>query len=127
MRTSLILLIVALTVSGEAQNSAQSWHEWNATISVADENGLPVPAATVSILYSILASDKTEHQKIIGTTDTNGMFAASHRDTGVSAIAFRAAKSGYYSITQGYDLGLTYSRDIGLQTFPLCSSGFVSR
>lgn len=113
------LLAIVLSCTAFAQNDTLSSREWNATIFVTDDAGQPIPGANISVFYSVLASDGTASRKIEGTTDGAGTFLASHKDTGVPAMAFRAKKSGYYSITQSYNLGWEYNRQIWNPTISL--------
>jgi hypothetical protein len=45
--------------------------------------------------------------EIVGLTDTNGIFKASHHD-GSENLGFLAEKSGYYSFRIMYHMGRTY-------------------
>lgn len=79
---------------------------WVATVTVIDENDIPIANANVEISYYIKPpSGKGEAgEKIESLTDTNGIFTAGHEDTGSSGLSFRISKTGYYLTTHGHEL-----------------------
>jgi hypothetical protein len=98
MKTLFSILFLAAAI-GYLSAQAQPAHEWNATVKVLDDTGQPVIGADVKVNY--LTS------QLVGLTDNDGKFAASHVDPSAQ-LAFQAAKSGYYSIWSQYELGLKY-------------------
>lgn len=99
-----LLLFCLLTfVNGCAIAQLQS-QRWNATIRVLDTNGQPVPEASVSIDYDMPPPKSEDGQnelgwgRILGKTDTNGVFVASHTDLS-QGLAIRVEKTGYYPST----------------------------
>lgn len=78
---------------------------WRANIKVVDEDGQPIPDATVAVWYYIQppANQTEASEKIQGLTDTNGVFTASHSNTGSIDLGFQVSKVGYYSTTKGHE------------------------
>lgn len=67
------------------------------TLKVVDDSGNPVAGAKATVDYLFT-------NQIVGLTDTNGVFNASHRDKSF-ALAFDVKKDGYYPFWQRYEMG----------------------
>jgi hypothetical protein len=95
----IIPLAVAIMVGGQVR--AQDEHQWNVVLKVVDDAGEPVAGATASVYYDV---PRNSHDlgKIVGSTDTNGLFTASHLDR-TYGLRFRVEKSGYYSFDMTED------------------------
>jgi hypothetical protein len=74
--------------------------EWKVTLKVVDDGGKPVADAKAAVSYLVT-------NQIMGLTDTNGIFFASHRDKSY-AVAFNVTKDGYYPFSQRYEMGWAY-------------------
>jgi hypothetical protein len=105
---------LAVVIIGYACQQAlpQSPPDWRGTAKVMDENGQPVPGANVEISYRVQSppGQGEPWQKISGTSDTNGIFAASHSYTSIF-LSFQASKAGYYSAWCGYELPFEYKSE----------------
>jgi hypothetical protein len=85
-------------------------HEWNVTITVADEARQPVPDANVKVIFSTFTpKDERVSTNISGQSGSEGVFHASSVYTGDPAMLVRAAKPGFYATSKPYDLGDYYS------------------
>jgi len=106
---NLILLFMLLTMTGcvFGQPTIFPTKQWNATIQVVGEGGLPISGADVSIAYikpPYSYSDDPEYRGAIsGTTDGSGVFSASHDDRS-GRIGFSVTKSGYYETRSSCEL-----------------------
>jgi len=73
---------------------------WNATIKIIGEDGQQVSNAGVSIAYTkppySYSDNPIYHGIITGTTDSNGVFSATHDDRSGS-LGFGVNKQGYYT------------------------------
>jgi hypothetical protein len=102
----LTLMFLAAT-SISAQTNADE-HEWKATVKVVDENGSPVAKADASVSY--YTNNTTV--SIDGSTDTNGIFVATHVTSTINyalyKLIFVIEKEGYYRTWSQCDLGLNY-------------------
>jgi hypothetical protein len=102
----LTLMFLAAT-SIFAQTNADE-HEWKATVKVVDENGSPVAKANTSVNY--YTNNTTV--SIDGSTDTNGIFVATHVTSTINyalyKLIFVIEKEGYYRTWSQCDLGLNY-------------------
>lgn len=105
MKTIIFGFVVAFAVSCAcAQSATPPGPSWNATVKVLNEKGQPVPDAHVEISYYVRSPDQTDaSEKIQGLTDANGIFTASHENTGSIDLGFQATKSGYYPTTKGHE------------------------
>lgn len=98
MKTLLNIILLALgTICASAQT--ETAREWKVTLNVVDETGQPVAGVETSVNYLT--------NRIVGYTDANGIFIASHVDQSVQ-LAFRAQKSGYRTFEMQYLLGFQY-------------------
>ena len=83
-------------------------HEWKATVKVADEAGVPVANADVTVGY--FTNNDTAELK--GLTDSNGVFVATHTTSTYNYIEYKlsfvAGKDGYYGTRSSCDLGIPY-------------------
>ena len=108
MKTTLMLFCSALAIfaSGCAFGQLPTY-KWTATVNVLGEDGAPVTEANVSVSYTILPPPSDPNQKsygeIKGTTDTNGMFSASHTDSSWD-LGINIEKAGYYTAHIGLEL-----------------------
>jgi hypothetical protein len=105
----LICLILSLVfASNTFAQSNPDEHEWKATVKVVDENGTPVPRATVKVGYFT----NNTSVDIAGTCDANGVFEATHTTSTFNyveyALSFGIEKEGYYGTRSKCDLGLPY-------------------
>jgi hypothetical protein len=78
-------------------------YEWNVSLKVIDETGNPIAAAHTSVGYFA----DSRPASLDGLTDASGLFTASHEAFG-GELGFTAEKTGYYTTSEGYDLGFTY-------------------
>ena len=103
MKTLTGLLLPIFVFSGAFAQSVQP--AWHATIKVIDEENEPVASATVTIWYYVKPppGQNEAREKVEGLTDTNGLFAASHENTGSIDLGFQAIKTGYYPTTKGHE------------------------
>jgi len=101
-----IVVLVALVSATAFLAMADSVPPWSATVSVIDEQGRPLSEATVEISYYVkpASEQSTAGESVHGVTGTNGVFTASHTDTGSVGLGFRASKPGYYSSSLGQQL-----------------------
>ena len=61
-------------------------------------------AAKVQIWYYVRSPDQPDaFEKLQGLTDTNGVFKASHKNTGSIDLGFQATKPGYYPTTKAHE------------------------
>ena len=101
---SLIMLAANLIF---AQTTADE-HKWTATVKVVDENGTPVPRATVKVGYYT----NNTSVDIEGLTDTNGIIVTDHTTSTFNyveyTLSFGVEKEGYYGTRSKCDLGLPY-------------------
>jgi hypothetical protein len=100
--------IICLIIAGITINCAKAQllgHEWKATLKVVDESNQPVAGANVEAWYYVRPTPANPNiaEKIEGLTDINGLFTASHGNTGSIDLSFRATKTGYYPTTQGHE------------------------
>ena len=73
---------------------------WKVTLKIVDDAGNPVAGAKAVVGYLFT-------NQIVGLSDTNGLFTASHTDKSFGLV-FLASKEGYYSFRQNYDMGFDY-------------------
>ena len=98
------LLLSGLVVSCGRSQVPQS-RQWNAAITVIDEGGQPVSGAEAEMSWNVNGPDLSlTYDKVGGTTDTNGMFKASHVANGSIDLGFTAVKGGYYKTAKVYHL-----------------------
>jgi hypothetical protein len=94
---------------------AQTTHSvWKATVTVLNEAGLPVAGANVEVGYYIKPplGESEAGENIHGLTDTNGIFTASHENTGSIDLGFRASKDGYYDTTKEHEFAAFRDSDL---------------
>lgn len=96
------MAVCGLATSVKTQAQATQ-HEWKATLKVTDEIGRPLGGVNTKVYY-------LSTNAVVGLTDTNGVFIASHHD-GSENLTFEAAKEGYYPFRLQYHLGRRYSLD----------------
>jgi hypothetical protein len=93
----------------------QQGAKWTATLKVRDEHGQAVPGAAVSIIYYVppkLDEDPAASwKKVEGLTGSNGVFAASHRDSSLR-LGFEVQKEGYYRTREGRDFSVQTNRNL---------------
>ena len=79
--------------------------EWRVTLKAVDESSQPMADAHVEVGYYVQPQpDQTEaSEKINGLTDINGVFTASHENTGSIELGIQVTKAGYYSTTKGHE------------------------
>jgi hypothetical protein len=102
-----IAILAAVAVINSNAQIRPTAFEWRATVKALDENSQPVPEAEIIIGFSI-ASPEGEpiSDKIVGQTDTNGVFTAKHTDRSV-ALGIRAQKQGHYPFWMQHYLGFS--------------------
>jgi hypothetical protein len=80
-------------------------HLWTATVKVVGEDGNPIAGADAAVQYSIIPVPSDPNQprygEIKGTTDTEGMFSASHTDSSYD-LGVVIDKAGYYATQTGW-------------------------
>jgi hypothetical protein len=109
---SIAYLFVALAIINTS--CAQSTNEWKVTVKVIDDAGEPVGGAEAWVAYDTpgegqsLDPFRPNNWAIAGLTDTNGIFAASHRDTRARSLGLHIRKPGYYPVRVVYELGMSY-------------------
>jgi hypothetical protein len=105
MKEIIYLILYGLMINCVRAQTAPHEHQWKATLKAIDETGHPVAVAEVWVSYDIFTN------RIIGLTDTNGIFAASHIGDAVN-LAFHAEKLGYYPFWMQYHMGFDYDPTI---------------
>jgi len=101
MKTILIFIFFTATICcAKAQLSTAPTPTWRVTFKVVDDAGQPVAGAEASVGHS-------GTNQIVGLTDTNGVFVASHKDKSFG-LGFIVKKKGYYSFRQSYEMGWAY-------------------
>lgn len=98
MKKVIYLLILLDVAIAEAQIFPPE-HEWTATVKVVDDAGQPVVGAKVRVSYSVYVKDP-----VSGSTDTNGVFIATHRDA-TEHLGINVEKPGYYPSALTYYKG----------------------
>jgi hypothetical protein len=101
-RKNLILVLsLLLTTAGcaFAQLTNAPTKPWSATVNVVGEDGLPIGGANVAVAYVLppysFSDDPQYNTRIVGITDTNGLFFATHNDR-TGGVGFSISKEGYY-------------------------------
>jgi hypothetical protein len=90
------LLLLAATCVFAETNADE--HEWKATLKVVDENGVPVAGANAGVGFYTNSTPTS----MDGTTDTNGIFTATHSAlTDLNQLGFEVDKTGYYTTRMG--------------------------
>jgi hypothetical protein len=91
-----ILYILLLTTAAAIHAQTNDAPVWKAVIKVVDDSGQPVNGAQVTVGYEIptVLQGKIP-DKIIGLTDANGIFTASHQGK-TYGFSFLAEETGYY-------------------------------
>jgi hypothetical protein len=107
MKTSIYLILVALTCNCATAQLNLSTHAWKITLKVIDEQGNPLSAAKAGIGFYT----NSQPASIDGVTDSNGLFSAS-QDVGPSGagylFGFSAEKDGFYTTRSGLNLDAKY-------------------
>ena len=98
MKTPILVgALVIATNCAQAQMQNIPTPEWRVTLKVVDDVDNPVVGAKAVVGYHFT-------NQIVGLTDTNGIFTASHRDKS-SGLGFLVTKDGYYQTRQEYEMG----------------------
>jgi hypothetical protein len=109
MKKLIYLILSVVFVSNVFAQTSADEHTWTATVKVVDENGVPVPKANVRVGYYT----NNTSVGIEGTTDTNGIFVATHSTSTFNyveyGLAFTVGKEDYYGTISECDLGLPYN------------------
>ena len=100
MKQIISIVSVFLAVLANAQPDLQE-HQWNATLKIIDDAKTPIAAARIRIGYDMSTN------VIVGLTDTNGIFTASHFGRDVD-LGFQIEKPGYYPTRLDYHMGFNY-------------------
>jgi hypothetical protein len=80
-------------------------YEWMATLIAVDESGTPISGANADIGYYT----NSQPANALGTTDTNGMFSASHSAlSSLAEVSLQVGKPGYYTTWVERQLGPQY-------------------
>lgn len=111
MKTIVFFIAAALLSQAEFAASVGEPHTWTITIRVTDETGIPVPNARVGVGYY---GSNSVPASIEGTTDTNGMFMASHNDVTTFLghdMGLTVEKPDYYRTRVQYNPGPGYDPD----------------
>jgi hypothetical protein len=108
MKTLILLIGLVLAVNYGFAQLPPDQHEWTATVKVVDEEGLPVAMADVKVGYFT----NNTPVEIEGTTDTNGIFVASHTTSTINYVEYKLTvigeKERFYSAHATCDLGIPY-------------------
>lgn len=105
-----LMLVLAVVGCAKGQNSQAATPEWKVILKVLDETGKPVPGAKASVDYYIIPppGQTKNWERIESLTDTNGIFTASHADTGSTTLGVHIERTGFYPSHVGYSLGTSY-------------------
>ena len=121
MKTLLNIILVATAIGcafAQSTPSTNEWalstNKWRITLKILDESSQPVPNAKVWVRYGLppAAQQSKEWDKVEGFTDSNGVFIASHLDTGSYSLGIRVTKDGCYQTERGHDLGTSYKPEL---------------
>jgi len=106
------LLCLVMPYAAAACMDAQniSTQSWNMRVQVLDDGALPMADAHVTIGFSLPTplGEDIRSDRVSGVTDTNGVFAASHPDTGSISLGLLIQKDGFYPVRVTYDLSGNY-------------------
>ncbi len=102
MKINICLILSGLIINCALAQTTPPEHQWNATLKAIDETGNPVAGAKIQIGYDMSTN------VIVGLTDTNGIFTASHTGHSVD-LSFYAEKPGYYPFRVQYHMGFNYT------------------
>jgi len=93
------ILLLVVTGCSLAQPIVFPTKPWSATVKVIGEDGQSVSNANVAVGYFLppysFSDDPEYNARIVGITDTNGLFFATHKDR-TGEIGFSVSKQGYY-------------------------------
>ena len=98
MKTFLNAILLTILL-GNIPAKSEPVHEWKVTLKVVDDTGQPVAGAEASVNY--------QTNKLIGLTDSDGEYIATHVDQS-HQLAFQVQKAGYYTFGTQYLLGFNY-------------------
>lgn len=90
-----VLVVAANCIQAQIPNIPTP--EWKVTLKVVDDANNPVSDAKATVGYLFT-------NQIMGLTDTNGIFIASHRDKSFG-LGILLSKEHYYMTRQTYDMG----------------------
>src|SRR5688500_16676080 len=98
--TRLVCLVSVMIAAGGVRAQDIGARQWVITLTTIDDAGLPVTNAQATVFHSVrtLPDEEARHEKIIGATDANGTFTASHSNTVSSLLRLRVEKPGYYPV-----------------------------
>ncbi len=88
-------MAVAMSAPSTFQEAYQKGAEARVEFKVVDDLGLPVSGATINVFFDMV--DRGMGRRIIGDTDTNGVYVAEAKTMGVLEI--KVSREGYYSST----------------------------
>ncbi len=86
---------LAMSAPSTFQEAYQKGAEARVEFKVIDDLGFPVSGATVNVFFDMV--DRGMGRRIIGETDTNGVYVAEAKTMGVLEI--KVSREGYYSST----------------------------
>ena len=86
---------LAMSAPSTFQEAYQKGAEARVEFKVVDDLGLPVSGATINVFFDMV--DRGMGRRIIGDTDTNGVYVAEAKTMGVLEI--KVSREGYYSST----------------------------
>jgi len=86
---------LAMSAPSTFQEAYQKGAEARVEFKVIDDLGFPVSGATVNVFFDMV--DRGMGRRIIGDTDTNGVYVAEAKTMGVLEI--KVSREGYYSST----------------------------
>ena len=104
MKNLIFVILFSLIINCALAQTTPPERQWNATLKAIDETGNPVAGAKIQIGYDMSTN------VIVGLTDTNGMFTASHKGRSEN-LAFQAEKAEYYPFQMSYHMGRNYKPD----------------
>jgi hypothetical protein len=106
MNTSIKLFCFVTVFAAVSAAAQKPQPEWKIELAVVDDVGVPATNAQVGVSYMV-PTPPGEHprsEEITGLTDANGLFTATHTDTGSISLTLHIQKTGYYPVRATYDL-----------------------
>jgi hypothetical protein len=104
MKKIICLILDTLIITSVYAQSALQEHQLTVTLKTVDDVGQSVADAKVWVSYDMTTN------RMIGLTDTNGIFIASHFGRSVE-LEIHGEKQGYYSFSLQHQLGYYYKTE----------------
>ena len=87
------------------------FHDWKAHFKIVDDSGQPLKGAAVTVFYDAMSQNtNVDLGKVMGLTDVNGVFTASHHNR-TYGLRFLVEKDGYYSTDINDDFHGVFSQE----------------